>query len=321
MKRITLTILATFTIFLTACANNPFVAPTQTSTSTPEPTQTPLPTITPTPTFTPTSEPTIAVGKTIEIPDGNFSFQEPMGYDVEINGGQVGVFDKEGTIIISIYGGLYNSSDNSLDEVLEQFVSEVFKRGDGDYTKSGSYPIFIDGIEGIAYDISGSLFGSPLKGQAIIVAPNKDQYLFGLGVANTSQDKKRWENKGAVVFGDLINSIKFLSVEQSNSSGNCKISTDQSYGYSPENPIKVGGDAFEGPSRERAFLDNLLGPNGEKLSYERKGSMSFGDTILDEFAITGSGINATLYIDEYTFSEPQAPFGFICESEFSLTKP
>jgi hypothetical protein len=109
--------------------------------------------------------------------------------------------------------------------------------------------------------------------------------------------------------------------EQSSSTGACVISTDNTYGYTQENPIKVGGDAFDGPPRERAFLDNLLGPNGEKISYDRTGSLAFGDTILDAFEITVLNQSLILYIDEYAFSEPQAPVGFTCLSAFPLTAP
>ncbi len=109
--------------------------------------------------------------------------------------------------------------------------------------------------------------------------------------------------------------------EQTNSIGACIISTDDTYGYTQENPIKVGGDAFDGPPRERAFLDNLLGPNGETISYERTGSLAFGNTILDAFEITGLNKEVILYIDEYAFTEPHAPVGFTCLSAFPLTAP
>lgn len=106
-----------------------------------------------------------------------------------------------------------------------------------------------------------------------------------------------------------------------NSTGECVISIDHTYGYTQENPIKVGGGDFDGPPRERAFLDNLLGPNGERVSYERTGSFSFEDTILDIFDITGLSKQVTLYVDEYSYSEPQAPVGFTCLSVFPLSQP
>lgn len=101
----------------------------------------------------------------------------------------------------------------------------------------------------------------------------------------------------------------------------CLVSSDKTYGYTQENPIKVGGDFLEGPARERAYLDNLTGPNGETISYNRTGSVDFGDTILDVFDITGLGKQITLYIDEYSFTEPLAPVGFSCLGSFSVSAP
>ena len=165
------------------------------------------------------------------------------------------------------------------------------------------------------------MFSSPLQGQAVIVMPDDNQFLFGLGIANTGRDKKRWENEGRKVFSDLINSITFSTAQQSQSTNVCSISADKTYGYTQGNPIKVGGDDFGGPPRERAYLDNLLGANGEKISYERTGSLSFGDTILDAFEVTVAGKKVTLYIDEYAYTEPQAPVGFTCLGTFPLSKP
>jgi hypothetical protein len=109
---------------------------------------------------------------------------------------------------------------------------------------------------------------------------------------------------------------------ESNPAGEaCIISTDKAYGYTQENPIKVGGDDFGGPPRERAYLDNLAGPNGEPISYNRTGSLDFGDTILDAYIITGLATDVTLYIDEYSFTEPQAPVGFTCVGAFTLDAP
>jgi hypothetical protein len=144
--------------------------------------------------------------------------------------------------------------------------------------------------------------------------------LFGLGIANTERERKRWENEGSIVFTALIDSVTF-STSSNSSSGTCAISTDSTYGYTKENPIKVGGGAFDGPPRERAYLDNLLGPKGEMITYERTGSIPFGDTILDIYEIKGLTKTITLYIDEYDYTEPQAPVGFTCVSAFPLSKP
>ncbi len=322
-----------FTIFLSSCGvlhqSTPTATATPTITATPEPTNTPLPTATftltptktPKPTSTPTVEPTLALGEPQVVTEGGYSFRPPVGYEVDVQGAQVGVFDKAGTIIISIFGATSNPQNLSADEILDEFITAVFEKGDGEYKKENPHAINVDGVDGLAYDITGTLFGSPLKGQAVIIMPNENQFLFGLGIANTGQDKKRWENEGSKVFSGLINSITFSTSEQSQTSNGCTISTDKTYGYTQENPIKVGGGAFDGPPRERAYLDNLLGANGEEISYVRAGSIPFGNTILDAFEITVAGKKVTLYFDEYAYTEPQAPVGFTCVGEFPLSQP
>lgn len=51
------------------------------------------------------------------------------------------------------------------------------------------------------------------------------------------------------------------------------ISEDESYGYSPDNAVEVGGAKDrQGPSNERRYLSSLSGPNGEKLKFFRAGS-------------------------------------------------
>lgn len=100
-----------------------------------------------------------------------------------------------------------------------------------------------------------------------------------------------------------------------------KPSLDQGYGYGPDKPIKVGGaDASSGPLRERMFLEQLAGPNGEVLRYQRKGSCCpfstpngiMGTGMLDiyEVWVGTQPVPRTLYLNMYDFEEPQAPVGF-----------
>ena len=313
-----------FSIILSACSiSAPQPTPTVKPSETPLPTftNTPVPTNTPKPTNTPTVEPTLALGDTEVVKLGGYSFRPPVGYKVAINQAQAVVADGAGTLILSIYGSTSNPQDQSPDEIADSFIKAVFKKGNGEYEKGTPYAINIDGADGSAYDITGTLFGKPVVGQAIVVMPDKNQYVFGLGLAITADDKKLWENEGSKVFSVLINSITFSTPEQTGVTSPCVISTDSTYGYTEENPIKVGGGDFGGPPRERAFLDNLAGPKGEIISYERTGSMASGDTILDAFVITGLSKQVTLFIDEYSYSEPQAPVGFNCLAAFPLAKP
>jgi hypothetical protein len=111
--------------------------------------------------------------------------------------------------------------------------------------------------------------------------------------------------------------IKSTQSEQSNSTNACTISTENTYGYTSKNPIKVGDRDFGGRLPELKFLENLSGPNGEWLSYEKIDTLQFGDIILDVFDVTGLNKKVTLYIDTHSFSELQAPVGFTCYGRFS----
>lgn len=95
---------------------------------------------------------------------------------------------------------------------------------------------------------------------------------------------------------------------------------DDSYGYSQENPIKVGGVA-SGPANERKYLSNITGPNGEQVWYSRNGSCCafeskngmMGIGMLDIYSVTydGKGDTVTLYINMYDSDVLRAPKGFI----------
>ncbi len=106
---------------------------------------------------------------------------------------------------------------------------------------------------------------------------------------------------------------------------NQNISTDSTYGYTQGNPIKVGGgDA--GPLREREYLNNLKGPNGESINYTRKGSCCpfktkngfMGGGMLDIYIITWEKQKApvTLYINMYDKDKLKAPVGFTTRRAF-----
>ena len=92
--------------------------------------------------------------------------------------------------------------------------------------------------------------------------------------------------------------------------------TPSGYGYVPWDPIKVGG----GPRGEHEYLQFLRGPEGQELSFKRRGSCcSFEDAtlpmkggLLDMYEVTYDGAKepATLYLDMYRREEPHAPAGF-----------
>ena len=176
-------------------------------------------------------------------------------------------------------------------------------------------------MDSLAVNVAGTFLGAKSTGQVIVADSGKAGFFVAFAFADDGKDGKRWEAEGRQVFDAIIGSVEFFEPVLASTTGTCTIATDPGYGYTKENPVRVGGDAFDGPPRERAYLDNLVGPKGEKITYNRTGSFNFGDTILDDFVIAGLKKTVTLYIDEYSYSEPQAPIGFTCLATFPLTKP
>jgi hypothetical protein len=98
------------------------------------------------------------------------------------------------------------------------------------------------------------------------------------------------------------------------------ISSDETYGYSVKNPIMVGKEGESGPVNERRFLNALLGPNGEEVTYNRLGSCCMfespngfmGGGMMDKYEVTYSGLEkpVILYINMYDPGVLKAPKGF-----------
>jgi len=235
----------------------------------------------------------------------------PLVYQVNKNIVLIG--DQENTLNISFTGDTYDGTP--LADIIDQYLASLKKRG-WQFTKAEPTEIQIDGSPGIAIELTGSAGDISFDGRAVVVAPQPDFMLFGLGISKTNENSESWKENGSQAFEKLVQTIKFTD-----SNTACPISNDKTYGYTETNPIKVGDGDFEGPSHERAFLDHLLGQNGEKISYDREGSLPSGDTILDAYHVTGPGIDTVLYIDEYNFSELQAPVGFTCQGAFPISAP
>jgi TolB protein len=95
---------------------------------------------------------------------------------------------------------------------------------------------------------------------------------------------------------------------------------DPTYGFTEENPIMVGGGPDFGPLREQWYFNRLVGPEGEKVRYERTGSCCSFDPdsqhqtggSLDMYEVSYRGLDkpVLLYVDMYQCEAPQAPKGF-----------
>ncbi len=103
----------------------------------------------------------------------------------------------------------------------------------------------------------------------------------------------------------------------------CAISADKSYGTTPDHPIRVGGGDLGGPARELAYMNVLRGGSGQGTRFRRLGSSRNAEgTILDIYELTFDGLPkpVLLYVDEYTFEDPKAPYGLVCLLPIPLTK-
>lgn len=102
-----------------------------------------------------------------------------------------------------------------------------------------------------------------------------------------------------------------------------KTSDDDTYGLTGENPIKVGTGIHGGPANQRAFLDLLRSPNGNILSYDRRGSCCgyesenglLGSAMVDLYEVSyidskGEEVITEIYISMYDYEDPLIPVGF-----------
>ena len=105
----------------------------------------------------------------------------------------------------------------------------------------------------------------------------------------------------------------------------CEVSTDAEYGYSKEKPIKVGGTPVYGAARQRRFLQALVGPAGQPITFTRRGSIRTDrdDIILDLYEVKYAGVEKPieLYLDWYRWDPPRAPQGFLCGTAIGLAPP
>ena len=94
----------------------------------------------------------------------------------------------------------------------------------------------------------------------------------------------------------------------------CEVSDDAAYALTLAGAVKVGGDAFQGPVRSRAYLNALRGPAGQGLTWARRGATADGDTIVDVYEITYAGLVSPIriFINQYAEGPLKAPQGLVC---------
>jgi hypothetical protein len=299
----------------------PTCTPTPTPTPTETPTPTPRPTDTPRPTETPksTPEPKLSLGRQVAIPGSGFSFRTILEYDTEVAEASVTITDTYADVIIALGGGPIDG-DLTAEQAIQEHL-DVLSKDIKDMESAEPETIVVDGIRGLGVDFAGELFGDDIEGRVVSVIPAAGQFFFGFGVGTITPSENHWEDEGAEAFDMIVGSVRFTKI--SADVGSCPTSSDATYGYTQDNPIKVGGDIFGGPARERAYLDHLRGPEGQAITYQRLGSTGYGDTILDIYEVSYDGLAEPilLYTDMYVFEDLFSPVGFTCAGPFPLQSP
>ena len=104
----------------------------------------------------------------------------------------------------------------------------------------------------------------------------------------------------------------------------CDVAADETYAYTKERSVQVGGSPLYGASRQKRYLDTLRGPEGQVVTWKRLGQDRAPDgTIIDAYQVTYEGLEkpVTLYLDWYHYNPILAPRGFSCAGPFNIGPP
>lgn len=156
----------------------------------------------------------------------------------------------------------------------------------------------------------------------VLVLTSQNRCLHLIGISLTAQPEQSWQASGQPVFLKLAASLRVLEGQEIL---DCQISADLSYGFSPDDPIRVGSNQLsDGPQREQLYLLTLRGPNGEEVIFNRQApQFNQAGVVVDPYLIEYEGLATpvTLYFDLYSYAPLQAPFGFTCEAPFPIPPP
>lgn len=258
----------------------------------------------------------IKPGSPYSLNESGFSFTSVEGVIVQLQPPQAMLSTIDQQVFFSLAGEpLKQESDPN--KLIADFIGSI-QQSVPDLEASEPAAVTIGGVEGLSSDLTGTMGGSPFRGQAVLAVVDGKRIFYASAVGMTAAGDY-WEAQGQPAFTAVLDSVTFFDPVVGGSQ--CVVSTDATYGTTTENPIKVGGDWTEGPYRERAFMDVLRGPNGEEITYERVRSEQVGEIVLDVYEISGLAEKVILYLDMYNFEALEIPVGFTCSKQIPLGAP
>lgn len=274
-----------------------------------------------TPTVTPPG--VVAEGEqSYQVIQGGYGLELSLSdFHVSVRGPMTWVRSRETPVNTMVLGNISKYELVGLDELRPQIFASLFG-SDAKIEEEEVENIELDGVKGIAVNYAASITQMKAKGRLVIVKPTEKRYIAVVGIGDPADPKgDQWLAHGVDFFEATLKGLSVLDESAIENREICPMAEDETYGLSKENPIKVGGEAWEGPARARAYLDNLKGMDGQWVVYERTGSIEVGSMPLDAYEVQVDGKTITLYVDQYSFETLQTPQGLNCNGAFPIVEP
>ena len=245
-----------------------------------------------------------------------FSYRPMTGYGLFETDRNVLMHSPDGNTAIGLWGLLIYEDMYfgipSDEEMMDYLLMDFEEMKWGEFERGESYSVSVDLKQGNAFEFSGKSEDEPVEGVVYLIRPSDNQVFIGFFMVKTNANQNS-KNRGEEAFNTVIRQVRILEINHVDSSS-CPVSIDESYGYSSENPIKVGGGSIIGPRNRVYYLDSLIGRNGEKIHYSKLGPEMKGENLLDKYEVWHDGMEGTvtLYLDKTNHAELMAPVGFVC---------
>ena len=252
----------------------------------------------------------------IYVNTGGFSVVPPLGMNYSVSNNFVFLSNENSEIEISVSGFSFINETRDEEEIAWELLSYDTDSIPDEYYLSKGEPVQVDTSTGVLFDFTGKESLSPIHGAVLVAKTVPSQIILMVGKAIIRDGHDVWKEKGEDLLVDVIQSIQIIDLTLPIA---CTTSNDSTYGYTKDNPIKVGPQVDREFSRVFAYLDNLIGPNGEPLTYERLGSNILDGKILEKYKLNGLSDEIILYFDVDEYSEVKAPIGLTCKAPFILS--
>jgi hypothetical protein len=198
---------------------------------------------------------------------GGYSFWPPAGYEIGINGGQTLFTSPAG--VWPLAGGPEQNSSRPPEQAMAEALAAI-NNSMGAALQTGSpFPVTVGGAPGVGADLSGTTPQGAVLGRLVTVRPNRGSFFYAFGVSPS----ELWTARDADRFQRMLRDVGFFPL---GSQFGCPRSLDPTYGFSPDNPIRIGG-GDTAPAREAAYLSVLRAANGQAVPFQPAGSQPHGD--------------------------------------------